>query len=87
MTGGDSSEAEDWPYHAVAKILLVAAYDVSVTDSQALDAPRHRLCALASHSLIVNALNPREKLEKANRRFFVAAKALPRLCSANRSGI
>jgi hypothetical protein len=59
----------------VAKILLVAAYDVSVTDSQALAAPQHRFCALASHSINVNALNRRKKLDRRERRFFAGAKA------------
>ncbi|MCY1648871.1 hypothetical protein OVA11_17985 [Caulobacter sp. SL161] len=71
----------------MAKILLVAAYDVSMTDSQALDAPQHGLCAHASRSLIVNALNPRKKLDKSDRRFFAALKALPRLCSTDPGGI
>jgi len=67
----------------VAKVLLVPAYDVSVTDSQALAAVQHAWCAQKSRSRIVNALNPREKLDKRERRFFEAAKALPRLCSSD----
>lgn len=50
MHCGELFEAEEWPYHAVAKILLVAAYDVSMTDSQALAAAQHGFCAYASHS-------------------------------------
>ena len=72
ITGGAPSEAEDWPYHDVAKILLVAAYDVSMTDSQALAASQHGLCAEKSHGRIVNALNPREKLDNCDRRFFIS---------------
>jgi hypothetical protein len=70
----------------VAKILLIAAYDVSVTDSQALDAPQPRLCVHASHSLIVNALNPCGKLEGSGGRFFVAEIALSPLLSTPRRG-
>jgi len=66
----------------VAKILLDAAYDVSMNDSQALAALQHGLCAEKSRSRIVNALNPREKLDKRDRRFFGDRKALPWLCSA-----
>jgi len=81
-TGGEPFEAEDWPYHDVARILLMAAYDVSVTDSQALAAPQHGSFPVKFRHRIVNALNPREKLDKSERRFFVDQKPLPCLCSA-----
>jgi hypothetical protein len=49
-TGGEPFEAGDRPYHDVARIPLVPAYDVSVTDSQALAALQHGFCAQRPHS-------------------------------------
>jgi hypothetical protein len=60
----------------------MAAYDVSVTDSQALAAPQHGSFPVKFRDQIVNALNPREKLDKCDRCFFVDEKPLPWRCSA-----
>jgi len=64
----------------------MAAYDVSVTDSQALAAPQHGSFPVEFRVQFVNALNPREKLDKCDRRFFVDQKPLPWLCSASTWG-
>ncbi|MCK5908427.1 MAG: hypothetical protein KAG62_00590 [Caulobacter sp.] len=57
-----------------------------MTDSQALAAPQHGVCADAPHSRNVNALNHRKKLDAPDRRFFAAAKVPLRLCSTDPAG-
>ncbi|USQ94989.1 hypothetical protein [Caulobacter sp. RL271] len=66
----------------MARILLLPAYDVSMTGAQALAAAQHGPFSVKFRVQILNALNPREKLDKSERRFFVDQKPLPWLCSA-----
>jgi hypothetical protein len=53
-----------------------------MTGAQALAAAQHGPFSVKFRVQILNALNPREKLDKSERRFFVDQKPLPWLCSA-----